>query len=322
MAALQKSKSVMDPNQEIENTEDLYEVSEVEEMDESASVDDFIKELEAKEKDLHITAETTFIEIAESFDDEGMPDFLAQEFSSNGHKTIEPASPVPLAGNQSADNTSLQNEIEELKGQLSKMEEERSEIFKNSQRRAKDFETLKARTERERNETFSSQISNLAVKMLPALDNLDRALNFASSMPEDKQNEFKQFFDGIVLVNQQVNDVLAGMGILPILTVGRTFDPHLHEAVAIEESTEFAPNTISEEMLRGYRIGDKVIRHSMVKVSKLSQGEPRQIIEAEDYGDIEFATEIDSSDVIIEVEETFLSDDAESDSASQLPEVE
>jgi hypothetical protein len=60
------------------------------------------------------------------------------------------------------------------------------------------------------------------------------------------------------------------MGILPIETVGDIFDPHFHEAVAIEESGDFPPNTISEELIRGYRIGEKVIRHSMVKVSKSS----------------------------------------------------
>jgi molecular chaperone GrpE len=103
--------------------------------------------------------------------------------------------------------------------------------------------------------------------MLPALDNLNRAVDFAWAMPEEKRAEIQQFFDGIVLVNQQVNEVLAEMGIQPIATVGEVFDPHYHEAVATEESSEFEPNTISAELLRGYRIGERVIRHSMVKVA-------------------------------------------------------
>jgi molecular chaperone GrpE len=57
------------------------------------------------------------------------------------------------------------------------------------------------------------------------------------------------------------------MGVQPIDTVGETFDPNFHEAVAVEESTETPPNTIVAEMLRGYRIGNRVIRHSMVKVT-------------------------------------------------------
>jgi molecular chaperone GrpE len=57
------------------------------------------------------------------------------------------------------------------------------------------------------------------------------------------------------------------MGVEPIAAVGETFDPHLHEAVAVEPSEQFPPNIVSEELLCGYRIGDRVIRHSMVKVA-------------------------------------------------------
>lgn len=311
----------MNPNNELENIDGLQDLSDEGDIDKSASVDDFIKELEAKEKDLNITAETTFIEIAEGFDDDDLPDFLVQEFSPRVSQPIEPAVAISVSGNPVADNKSLQNEIAELRGRLSKMELERSEMFESSQRRARDFETLKARTERERTETFSTQIMNLAIKMLPALDNLGRALDFASAMPEDKQTEFKQFFEGIVLVNQQVNDVLSGMGIRPIVSVGRIFDPHLHEAVAIEESPDFPPNTISAEMLRGYRIGDKIIRHSMVKVSKQAPKEVQPIF-ADTYGEIEPSVENTLSGSIDRADNTFLSDDNKPNSDQRTPDVE
>ena len=71
-----------------------------------------------------------------------------------------------------------------------------------------------------------------------------------------------------MLVNQQVNEVLAEMGVQPIMTKGEAFDPHFHEAVATEERDDLPHNTISGEMLRGWRIGNKVIRHSMVKVTQ------------------------------------------------------
>ncbi|MBC7898770.1 MAG: nucleotide exchange factor GrpE [Saprospiraceae bacterium] len=312
----------MDPNQETDNFEDLVDLSEVAESDdESTSVDDFIKELEAKEKDLHITSDTTFIEIAEGFDDyEEMPDFIAQAVVSNGHKTIEPVILPEVSATDPKADTALENEVTELKNRISTMEAERAEIFKSSQRRAKDFEALKARTERERSDTFTSQISNLAVKMLPALDNLDRALNFAAAMPEETRNEFQQFFDGIVLVNQQVNDVLSGMGIEPILTVGRTFDPHMHEAVAIDESTDLPPNTISEEMLRGYRIGEKIIRHSMVKVTKAAE-----MAAPATFGEIDFQLEADTSQAAVddaEFEDTLNVDDYDLEVTDQISEAE
>ena len=76
-----------------------------------------------------------------------------------------------------------------------------------------------------------------------------------------------------MLVNQQIMEVLAEMGVLPIPTLGEEFDPNFHEAVAIEVREGLGENTICDELMRGYRIGDKIIRHSMVKV--VGSGMPR-----------------------------------------------
>ncbi len=258
----------MDPNQETENSEYFFELADDEATDESSSVDEFIKELEAKEKDLHITSETTFIELAADFEDGELPDFLKPDISENGLTAVSPAEAEKKAAEDRAAVAKLEREISELRGKISTMQTERKEMFEKSLRRSKDFDAYKARTERERGDTFKKQLSNLATQMLPALDNLDRALKFATDLPAEVQNEFGQFFEGVVLVNQQVNEVLVGMGIMPIKTVGHPFDPHFHEAVAVEETVDFPPNTISAELLRGFCIGDTVIRHSMVKVSQ------------------------------------------------------
>lgn len=254
----------MDPNQDKQSSEYAVELAEDEIADEPTSVDDFMRELEAKEKDLHITAETTFIELAADFEEGEVPDFMRPDLPVQKQVAVKPA--VSSVGDSRV--RQLEAEVLALKAKISGLEEERAELYKNSQRRLKDFESFKARTERERGETFQRQLTNLATQMLPALDNLDRALQCASELAEDKQAEFAQFFDGIVLVNQQVNEVLVEMGIDPILTVGQPFDPHFHEAVAIDEESDLPANTITADLLRGFRIGDSVIRHSMVKVSK------------------------------------------------------
>jgi molecular chaperone GrpE len=273
----------MDPNQDTDNSEYSFELTEDEAVEES--VDDFIKELEAKEKDLHITAETTFIEIAADFEEDELPDFLKPELTASGPTTVQPAVPAAPAQN-GPQSAALEKEISVLKDKITAMQTERSELFENSIRRSKDFEAYKARTERERGETFQKQLSNLATQMLPVLDNLDRALKFASEMPGERRNEFVQFFEGIVLVNQQVNEVLSDMGIDPIITVGEPFDPQLHEAVALDESSDLPANTISEEVLRGFRIGDSVIRHSMVKVSQPAPvSEPSKIATTDVFGE-------------------------------------
>ena len=246
-------------------------------MDATASVDDFIKELEAKEKDLHITADLT-IEIEQSeYDPRLMPnDFVQQDLGAPSRD------PLASANTQGAKTRiyELQNEVESLKERLASLRMERNDVQEKSDRRLKDFESYKYRMDRERRGAFIDQISNLAQQMLPVLDNLDRALDSVEKLTAKKSDEFQQFYDGIVLVNQQVNEVFADMGVQEIATVGETFDPNFHEAVAVEEDPELAPNSITGEMLRGYRIGNRVIRHSMVKVTTAPAPAPKA--EAED----------------------------------------
>ncbi len=277
----------MDSHQDLEELHDPFdEVAD----EKSVSVDDFIKQLEVKEKDLHITADTTIIEISEGFEDGEIPDFLKEDFSFESATRLEPAVKPVTADKPSIGE--LEKELALLKSKIAKMDEERAEMFKNSQRRSKDFENLKARTERERKDTFQSQVGNLATMMLPALDNLSRALDFAEQLPEEKSGEFQQFYQGIYLVNQQVIDIFGKMGIEPIRTLGQRFDPHYHEAVSTEEKNEYPPNTICAEMMRGYRIGDRVLRHSMVKVSKSALNEEK-VVNKENEGEME-------SDMLIE----------------------
>ena len=253
----------MNPNQD---SDELDEIVDEVETDENVSVDDFIKQLEEKEKDLHITAETTVIEIAEAFDGGELPDFMKGEFQFEPSKPAPAEAATPTKAKTAKSDGKLEKQIADLKNQVATLEADREELRAATQRRAKDFETFKSRTERERRETFQAQVGNLATQMLPAIDNLNRAVDFAIAMPAEQRLEVQQFFDGIVLVSQQVNEVLAEMGVQPIATIGQPFDPQFHEAVATEESNELDPNTISAELLRGYRIGDRVIRHSMVKV--------------------------------------------------------
>ena len=249
--------------------------------DDSVSVDDFIRELEEKEKDLHITLETTVIEIEQGFDDVNPSVFTSAvdrpaEPAAAASMEIEPHTPLTEDTDDEEDEIvyrleeqidDMEDQISALKQTITRLEAERGEIFKNSQRRAKDFESYRARTERERTETLQNQAGDLAASLLPALDNLDRALEHAEMIGREKSPEFGQFFDGIRMVNQQIIDTFAGMGIEPIPSVGELFDPHLHEAVALEENTEFDDNVICEEMLKGYRLGDRILRHSMVKVA-------------------------------------------------------
>ena len=177
----------MDPEKNIDGVVDTFE-----DGGDEVSVDDFIRQLEEKEKDLHITVDTSIIEIAESFDDGNLPEFLKEALDEADAVAAPVASSAP-----NVDKTTikrLEADIKSLQGTIAKMEADRDEMFNNSQRRAKDFEALKARSERERKETFQNQVSNVATLMLPALDNLHRALESAELLPDEKSDTFQQFY--------------------------------------------------------------------------------------------------------------------------------
>lgn len=269
----------------------MEEFSEEIDMDDLTSIDDFIKELEARERDLDISSETV-IEIEDlEFDDDILETFLPKEKVEEKISTIEPIESIKMLEPiktvkkieptepviDQAKITELEGQIIESKKKIAKMETERTELFELSRRRQTDFDNYKKRTERDKNETFHGQLSNLALQILPVFDNLNRAVNSVSELPDEKTKEFQQFFNGIALVNKQLTEVLVEMGIKPINAVGEVFDPHFHEAVATEETEKFPLNTVVDELLRGYMLGEKVIRPAMVKVSKSLTSNPENL---------------------------------------------
>jgi len=257
----------MEPINNKDNQEEILRGSDIED---SVSVDDFIRELEEKEKDLQIDFDSVVELEEEEFDGE---DVMALEplfpVKTQEKPAAKPAAAVVDApAKDTLSRTKDDDTIAELNIKIANMEAARKELLLDSQRRIRDFEAFRKRMEREREDTFANQISNLAFQMLPVLDNLDRALDFAENAELENRNEIQPFFDGIIMVNQQIHEIFAGMGIEPIPAVGKPFDPHFHEAVSLDETSALPPNTISEEILRGYHVGDKVIRHSMGKVTK------------------------------------------------------
>jgi molecular chaperone GrpE len=261
----------MNVNNEPENLNNL--VSAIEDEN-SLSIEDFIKELEAKEKDLQISPDLA-IEINEAEFDDTNPEFIKAEF---GIEPVKSAQVVPPAVNLVPNNktfSELEDEILQFKKHVLKLETDRAELTESVRRRQLDFDNYKKRVERDRSEAFIGQVSNLVNQMLPVLDNLNRALDFAATHGEGRSQDFHQFFEGIVMVNQQLNEVFAEMGVLPIASVGEPFDPHYHEAVATDVSAEHPPNTVTGELLRGYRIGERVIRAAMVKVSTAARPAPK-----------------------------------------------
>ena len=161
-------------------------------------------------------------------------------------------------------------EVAELvasRAELKRLQSELAESKDAAARRQADFENYRKRVERDRTETHNRIVGDVSRNLLPVLDNLTRALDAERSLENRESNEFRHFLHGIELISKQLNEVLESFGVTAIDAVGQRFDPHLHEAVVTEPSAEYEPDTVIEEIARGYKLGDRLLRPSMVKVA-------------------------------------------------------
>ena len=158
-------------------------------------------------------------------------------------------------------------ELIATRSELKRVEAENAELKDRLARRQADFENYRKRVDKERNETYNRVAAEIAAKVLPVSDNLKRALDAESSVEAAESDEFRHFLSGVDLIWKQLNGVLDALGVKPIPSVGEPFDPHVHEAVVSEATDEYEPDTVIQEILTGYRLGDKLIRPALVKVA-------------------------------------------------------
>ncbi len=158
-------------------------------------------------------------------------------------------------------------ELIATRSELKRVEAENSDLKNQLARRQADFENYRKRVERERTETYNRVVADVAAKLLPVMDNLKRALDSEASMEASESDEFRHFLSGVDLISKQLNGVLDAFGVKPIAAVGEQFDPHIHEAVVTEATDDYEPDTVMQEIVAGYRLGDKLIRPALVKVA-------------------------------------------------------
>ena len=163
-------------------------------------------------------------------------------------------------------------ELVATRAELKRLEGEVKELRDSLARRQADFENYRKRMERERSETFNRVVADIAAKLLPVLDNLKRALEMEASVEASESDEFRHFLSGVDLIYKQLNGVLDALGVKPVLAEGEQFDPHVHEAVVTEPTDDFEPDNVMQEIVRGFRVGDKLIRPALVKVAVKKDG--------------------------------------------------
>ena len=158
-------------------------------------------------------------------------------------------------------------ELVATRSELRRVQEENNELKDRLARRQADFENYRKRVERERSETYNRVVAEVAGNLLPVLDNLKRALETEASLEATESDEFRHFLSGVDLIYKQLSGVFEALGVKQIIAVGEKFNPHIHEAVVTEVSDEVEADTIIQEIRAGYRLGDKLIRPALVKVS-------------------------------------------------------
>ena len=160
---------------------------------------------------------------------------------------------------ETAEETSGQDG-DALKKELEEANAKTAEYLAMAQRVQADFENYRKRNESVRADAFADGRREVAAAMLPVLDNLERAVGAAAdSVDEALKN-------GMELVLKQMTDIYQKMDVTPIDRKGERFDPNLENAVLQGTAEEGEPGTVCQVLQKGYRMGDRVLRHAMVKV--------------------------------------------------------
>ena len=153
------------------------------------------------------------------------------------------------------------------RGELARLEEENSKLRDQYLRALAEFDNLRKRTEREKQDFYRYALADMVRDLLPVLDNFERALASTSGSTAD-------FRTGVEMIYKQFSDVLSKNGVTVVGDEGVPFDPNMHEAVATQEATHLPDHTVSDVMQKGYFLNERLLRPAMVRVSV--GGAPRQ----------------------------------------------
>lgn len=153
---------------------------------------------------------------------------------------------------QNEENVTVEEAVVEEKSELEELEDRYKRLMA-------EFENYKKRSQKERDNLYGMITGDVVSAILPIMDNLEKAAN--------TKTEDTNYQDGVKMVSKQLSEALVKFGLKEIEAVGTTFDPELHDAVSHIEDPEKGVQEIVEEYRKGYKIGNKVVRHSMVIVA-------------------------------------------------------
>lgn len=154
-------------------------------------------------------------------------------------------------------------EIDESEQKIAELQAKLDESENKMLRAQADFDNFRRRSRLDQEAAQKYRAQSLVSEIIPALDNFERALQI-----EADNDQTKSLLQGMNMVYNQIVQALQSEGVETIKSVGQQFDPHLHQAVMQVEDENFEPNTVVEELQKGYILKDRVIRPAMVKVNQ------------------------------------------------------
>lgn len=173
----------------------------------------------------------------------------------------EETGPVSIAGK--AADESAASETEKLRA-------EREALLDRLARLQAEFDNARKRAVREQQEFREYAAADVIKNFLPILDSFERALK-AGGEPNSNSNS-NEFRNGIELIYRQFQDALQKIGVQPIVSVGQAFDPRVHEAVEMVDTTEVPDHHVLDELQRGYKYKERLLRPAMVRVARNARG--------------------------------------------------
>jgi molecular chaperone GrpE len=175
--------------------------------------------------------------------------------NDNMQPDIDPAGDAEIQSSEAVDATALE---------AAEAARQRDEYLDLLRRKTAEFDNYRKRVERERREMSEWAAADVLQDVLAIMDDFERALTVEAPA------EAQAYRSGVELIQRQLQELMRKRGVTPIESIGSDFDPHLHQAVAYEETEGAREGEVVGELRKGYKLGDRLLRPAMVKVAKAS----------------------------------------------------
>ena len=176
---------------------------------------------------------------------------------------IDPATELPPPDEDSTDGATAQEAQVASQTEIDRLKGERDQLLDRLARMQAEFENARKRAEREKTEFRDHVTGSVVEQFLPVLDNFELALKSTGSA--------EQLRSGVSLITKQMEEILEKMQVKAIPTVGESFDPHVHEALGSVERDDVPDQHVAEEIRRGYKIRERLLRPALVRVAHNSR---------------------------------------------------